>query len=323
MAKMVHTINAGEQAEPSLRHWHLFTHAGCMDGSACAILFMHAGGKKENIHYVIAGRLDQAIADERVVKSTAANLLIVDVAPTTDAAAQYLVERGNFVVIDHHKSSERFAGKPGFHIDIKNEACGCENLRRWLVANDEFHLDSEPWKRFCRIVDDHDRWQRLIPWALELPRFLSFVGQKDFVERFMDVPRRFATEQDSYWTPFESDVMALVKRRQDINFRNLMQKFQFKQLQRQGRSIKIAYVITDEINNSELLMSALDSFGDVDVACQISFGLQKVAFRSRSGGVDVSEFAREHGGGGHAAASSHPLPHGLIAQIIGGMHHGT
>lgn len=295
-----------------------------MDGSACSILFQHAGGKKENVHYVVAGRVEHAIADINVMRNPSVPILIVDVCPSTEEAADFLVGRGDVTVIDHHKSAERFASKTGFHIDVKNSACGCENFRKWLVKNGELHLDSEPWRRFCAIVDDHDRWQRKIPFAFELPRFLSFVGQKDFVERFFDVPKRFAEEKDDYWTPFEKDVVALIKRRNEIDFRNCKQKMRVLEREWNGEKCKFGYVISDEVNNSEMLMSFLDDHLEIDVACQISFGLQKVSLRSRggfSGGeFDLVPFVQKYNGGGHSSAAAHPLPDGLIMKIIQEMH---
>lgn len=297
---------------------HLFTHAGCMDGSACAILFKHAGGKKENIHYVPAGRVDSFLADQWDKRYDLAPLLFVDIAPTDPESVDYLSHRNDVVVIDHHKSSEWLSGKHGFLIDVENSACGCELFRRWLVRHHMDRFETAPFKRFTGIVDDHDRWVRKVPFAMELPKFLSFVGQKDFVERFGDVEYRFGEAKESYWTPFEADLMRLVSRRQETAFRATLNKVQVRTIRWKGADVRVGYVISDEVNNSEMLNMYLSEHPEIDVACQISFGLQKVSFRSNR--IDLSEFTRQFGGGGHAAAAGHPLPDGLITQIIDRMH---
>ena len=118
----------------TLENHFLITHAGCMDGSAAAIMFMHAGGLKKNIRYVTPDKVDECIAESSVFKNPSNQVLFVDVCPHSDDAYDYLERRGNFTVIDHHKSGVKFAGRPGFLIDVDNKACGSENFRLWLAV---------------------------------------------------------------------------------------------------------------------------------------------------------------------------------------------
>jgi oligoribonuclease NrnB/cAMP/cGMP phosphodiesterase (DHH superfamily) len=316
--KHCNILNEGEVRKDLYRH-HLFTHAGCLDGSASAILFMHAGGFEDNIHYVPAGRVDEYLRDNWRDEWDHAPLLFVDIAPEQDVTVDYLTSRDDVIVIDHHKSNESLSGKHGCYIDTENKACGCENFRKWLAQNVSQAFNEEHYTRFTKIIDDHDRWQLKIPFSIELPKFFAFVGQKDFVKRMFNIKDRFGTEKHSYWTPFEMDLMNIIRENQKRAYRSTLNKVQVHEREWEGRTIKVGYVITDEVNNSELLNMYLNEHPEVDIACQISFGLQKVSVRSK-GTVDLSKWCKQYNGGGHPNAAGHPLPEGLIKSIIDGMH---
>jgi oligoribonuclease NrnB/cAMP/cGMP phosphodiesterase (DHH superfamily) len=319
---------------PNMKDFHLYTHAGCMDGSASAILFRHAGGKKENIHWVAAGRSEDEMKKSAAINDPNIPILMVDISPGSVDFARYLVARGNVWIIDHHVTATYLNGMhPNFFVDEKNEACGCENFRRWLVKNGivpapefmehdtpKYTFDSEHYKKLTMYIDDHDRWQHKHPWSMEVAKFFAFVGQKDFVERFMNLDDRFDhINRTEYWTPFEKDLMKLLTRIQESKYRSAFEKMQIKQRVMLGKPVTAAYIISDEVNNSEMLNLYLNEHPDVDVAIQISFGLQKVSMRSNDR-IDVAAICQKYGGGGHKNAAGHPLPKGMINEIVGGMH---
>lgn len=299
----------------TLENHFLITHAGCMDGSAAAIMFMHAGGQKKNIRYVTPDRVDEAIAESSVFKNPSNQVLFVDVCPASDDAYLYLENRGNFTVIDHHKSALKFAGRPGFLIDVENRACGSENFRLWLAKGGMMKFTAYPWYRFGQIVDDHDRWQLKEPMSIQMPRLFAFTGQQEFVERFMDVEERFKDVKPDYWTDTERELLRLIENAQARRFRKVMEKFWVKSVQFNGREYKIAYVISGEVNNSELLNLYLAEHPEVDATCQINFDLDKVSLRS-NGRLNITEFAMTKGGGGHPNSGGHPLPDGMVEKVF-------
>ena len=298
----------------SLQKYALITHAGCMDGSAAAILFMHAGGEKKNIRYVTPDRVDEFIFESSLM-GTDLTLLFVDVCPASSEAVDRLEYRGKFFVIDHHKSGERYAWRLGFRIDVKNTACGSENFRKWLVEQGAAGFDMYPWRRFCQLVDDHDRWILAEPMSIQMPRFFAFTGQQEFVERFMDAPSRFWERKDFYWTSTEQEILRLVENAQARRFRKIMEKFWVRPVWFQGKEYKIAYVISGEVNNSELLNLYLNEHPEVDATCQINFDLDKVSLRSQ-GKLNITEFCLARGGGGHPNSGGHPLPDGMTDKIL-------
>ena len=302
-----------------LRNFQLFTHAGCMDGSASAILFQHAGGLAKNINFVRAGGVDEYLADSAAAKDPNKQLLFVDICPTTDETAMFLQARGSAFVIDHHVSAKRFAARPGFYIDVENRACGCENFRQWLVRGGMDIFEQPQYRRFTRIIDDHDRWQLKIPFSMELPRFFSFIGQQEFTSRFMNVLERFDEEKEKYWSPFEQEMMNILEREQGRRFNSVLRRFVVMDREFEGRAIRVGYVISGEINCSELLNMYLTAHPDVDVACQINADLNKVSLRSNDS-FNVSKWAAKWGGGGHVSASGHELPDELLRKVADLVH---
>ena len=301
-----------------LKNFKLFTHAGCMDGSAAAILFMHAGGLEKNITLVPAGKVEDYWYESRA-SNEYVPVLFVDIAPHTDELARVMSNRTDTFVIDHHASANRFSSLDGFHIDTENKACGSENFRLWLIRQGFSKFKHQAFERFTRIIDDHDRWQQMIPFSAELPKLFSFIGQREFIRRFYDVYQRFSVERDSYWDNFEFEVVKIITSEQNRRFNSLMSKFVKIDRDFNGKNLKIGYVLSSEINCSELLNEYLKNNQDVDVACQVNFDQNKLSLRS-NGRVNITEYAGRYGGGGHANSGGHPLPDNIVARIAEMIH---
>lgn len=291
-----------------------------MDGSGASILFTHAGGKKENVHWVAAGKFDEHIEDGKVITDPNVPILIVDISPNDDGA-NFLHRRGNFQVIDHHKSAERFSNEPNFYISVGNLACGTEMFRMWLARFHDQKFERACYRRFASLIDDHDRWVRKQPMSIEMPRLFAFIGQKKFVEWFNDVEYRFEHEKPSYWLPHEKVLLDVLTESQQMRHEYLI-KNKFTKLRRQGLAgdtVTIGYIVSAEVNCSELLHEYLNANPDVDIACQINLDIDKVSLRSNDR-VDLSKFAKLYNGGGHKDAAGHGLPEGLIKKIIEELH---
>jgi len=303
----------------NLENFHLITHAGCMDGSAAAILFVAAGGRKENMRFVSPDHVDDAIAESKAAKDPNKQLLMVDVCPSSDDTVIYLKDRGNSIVIDHHASAKRFKDQPGFHIDAENKACGCENFRLWLVKHGLVRFDQFPWRRFTQIIDDHDRWLMNEPMSLQMPQLFSMVGQQEFVERFSDVEQRFVGQKESYWSPVEAEMLKLIKTHQDRRWLRAVDSVLTKPVEFEGKVYAMGYIVSGEINNSEFLHLILEKRPDLDCITQINFDLNKVSLRSNER-LDITRFVKQFGGGGHRNAGGHPIPDGLSRQIVEATH---
>lgn len=291
-----------------------------MDGSGAAIMFMHAGGKRENIHWVNPGEVDEELADSPAVQDFTKQILLVDVCPSNPDTIDFLEQRGNFTVLDHHLTAEKWADKPGFIISVGNLACGTEMFRRWLSHGGMEKFDHFPYRKLAELIDDHDRWVLKTKFSIEMPRFFAFAGQQEFTERFYDVYKRFDTERESYWTDSEVDTMKIIQNAQDRRWRRVMQRFQVRPVLFDGEVKMVAYVISGEVNCSELLNKYLKDHPEVDAAVQLNFDTNKVSIRSVGDKFHSADFCGMFAGGGHKNAAGHPIPEGMVEDIIRRLH---
>lgn len=304
------------------KHW-LYTHAGCLDGVGSSVLFRHAGGRKDHVRWFSPGHVDEDIAERSSFRDPNQPILLVDLAPGSMEMAERLAHRGNFVVIDHHKTAERFAGRFGFKISVGNQACGTELFREWLVEVMRMEkFDAPCYRNMAAAIDDHDRWINQIPLGKELVTFSSFVGAFEVEDLLMDVDDRFGEGFDRFWLPSERYLLDTLKKREERRHKSLLKKFVVRKRCYQGREIAIGYLVSDEPNTSSLLNAYLLEHPEVDLACQFSVELGKASLRSRDR-VDCGQFGKDLGieaGGGHKNAGGHPLPDGLVDLVIDAVH---
>jgi len=303
----------------------LVTHVNCMDGAACAILFLKFGGLPEDIYYVGAGSLKKFMDENPVMKSDKF-IIFADVGLTSEEEADVLEERGKCVLLDHHLTSAHMKDRYWAYIDCEGNGgtgCGCMLLYHYLGVMSPLGLgglaDIIPEMiRFVTVVDDNDRWLQKDPRSMDMACWMTFVGQKRFVQDFMDMGR-WEESNPSIWDFWEGDVLEIIKGQKKRNIERLLQNVVKHSIQLVDYVVNIGYVVSSEQNVSQLLMDVLDRYPDVDVAAQISVDKGSVSLRSR-GNVDVAKIAKMFGGGGHRAASGHPLPKNLEKIIIEAVH---
>lgn len=290
-----------------------------MDGAGCALMFMAAGGKRENIRYVPAGMVEKFVKTDPAFEQDVF-LIFADVGLNLPKYAEKFEKRGQLVVLDHHKTSLHMKDREW--ACIRMEACGSELLRRYLNVGNLIPAEYEATCRnLATIIDDHDRWLLNDPLSMDLAAFMSFVGQADFVDRYAN-GRKVNDLKTDLFTPFERDVLGILIRRRDEAIVRCIKHAKVRDLFLGNRDVRVAYVISDEPNTSILLDELLKQKPDVNVAVQVMMSHNKVSLRSRGGVPDVSEIAQQFGGGGHAAASGHLLPHSLIDELIAEIHNG-
>lgn len=289
----------------------LVTHMGCMDGSGCAIMFLRAGGKKENIFYVAAGMTDRFMKKDFEQFAGSKFVIFGDIGFSEESSYPDLLEkRGSCVLLDHHKTALHLSDRRW--CDVRMDACGTELVRRYLV------LEDPSSKALAALIMDHDIWLRKDPNSERLASFTVFAGQDVFVERFLD---RDVTER--VFTKTEEEMMRMVEHRRDGIIDQLLKKTQVREVawhNQEGhrRLARVGYVISSVMDTS-LFLDRMCSVYDIDIACQINVERNSVSLRSRNG-YDVSEFAAAFGGGGHKAASGHRLAEGIVDDILSQVH---
>lgn len=309
-----------------------------MDGSACAILFLNAGGKKENIRFVGAGVLESFIKKNELM-ATNDFLIFADVGITDPKYYSLLQGRGNFVFIDHHATSlvlEEVEDRSQLYIDMGG--CGAELLRKYLAAVVNPKFDRHSFRSFTAVVDDQDRWLNRYPASQELIMFVSMAGQEDFIERFLDVTERFSLpsfvemqqgdesvdlqplKTTGFFKEFETEFLKVMIRRRDENIETALKKVVVKEQDFPGvGKVKVGYLVSGDPNISLILHLMLDRHPEIQMAVQISLDRNSASLRSR-GDFDTTKVSTLFGGGGHKAASGHKLDKDLAKMIIDEVH---
>lgn len=299
----------------------LVTHLGCMDGSGVAIIFLAAGGKRENVVFVAAGGVERFIRESPLMLQDKF-IIFADVGlnPGSARYADELEKRGNCVLLDHHVTSSYLVDR--HWCKISNEACGTEMLRRYLVENGFLDGDNTALKNFAITIDDHDRFQQKIPHAEKLGELAVFYGQDEFINRFSN-PWRFEHFQKSAIPPF-SDF--------DIELCKILDSNALRGAERAAKNlivhvinyfdtpVKIGYILSGNLNTTKVLMEVLRLRPDVDIVAQIMLDAGKVSMRSRNDGPDVSKLAMEFRGGGHVHAAGHHISQETINHLIEEIH---
>ena len=298
----------------------LVTHQNCLDGSGCAVLFVRAGGRVENVRYCPAGALDRMLAKPGSADlfDGARPLLVTDLGVSRDNA-DILEKAGHVRLLDHHRTSLGLSERHWCTLDM--DRCATEMLA------DELGLRAVPTlaetATFVGQVGAFDMFRTGsddFVFGEALAMYHQFVGQEEFVAEYST--KRCLTGLIREKT----ELLRTLARRRVRNVDKILSTLRI----REGEvmtmhsppvwtSLAIGYVFGDE-DISFALHRVLDAHPDVDVAAGISVGAGTVSLRSRDGRPDVSEIARVHGGGGHAAAAGHRLPSGLIEELISEVH---
>lgn len=304
---------------------HLITHKGCMDGAGCAIMFMGAGGKRENIHFVAAGMVEQFVKKDPIFTSDKF-LIFADIGLNTPKYADTLQRRGSLVLLDHHNTSLHLAGREWAEIEVKNERCGTRMLRDYIIEyfpDEGRFISPGSWRRFADLLDDHDRWIRKIPGSEDMATIMSFLGQQDFITRFADPKTRACNNisegrmDRGFLTAFEEDLLGILARRRDESISEAIDKAFVREITLPDASrVTVGFVITAEPNISLLLNRLLEQKPEIQVAASICFDKGAISLRSRNGEPDCSHIAGLFKGGGHKGAAGHRLPQDINDVIV-------
>lgn len=273
----------------------LITHAGCMDGSACAILFVAAGYNRKKIHYTFPD-LDQVEEKlDNLLRTTDDNIILADVGVSKKYASR-LMNTDRVCLLDHHKASRDLNKFDWCEIDIDNERCGSLMFYDWLL--NEMNTDRRKirqYKNFLLAVDDRDRWLQEIPESETLATFHHVLGQKLFVDRFIKNSDLDLNSQETYAITLETE------KRKNFIERSLKHIF-VRTFDTNNGSIRVGFALSSTYQSELGHAICQDLSLNVDVAAIV--GLHKVSLRAKSGGdVDLSVVATLNGGGGHAAAA--------------------
>ena len=283
----------------------LVTHKNCLDGVGCVLMFLHRGGKRENVVYLNPGNRDKFILESEEVAS-GKPLLFADIGVSCSEHADALEKRGNVVLLDHHKTSSHLSGRTWCTIDM--DACGTELLRRFLGVDDKF------LNRLAATIDDHDRWIMKIPEGDSLNLLFKFMGQERFIDSFA---LRNIFYPDELLLEHESKLIEVLKENRAREIENVLSRVTVRRVSFKGRQVKMGFVFHSTDHTSYVLHEMLNRIPSIEAAAQVSLSAGVVALRSRTPGFDVAEFASSFAvGGGHAGAAGHNIDRKKLSQMV-------
>lgn len=284
----------------NLANTTLITHAMCMDGSTCAVLFVAAGGKRENVvfSYPTHHQVEECL-DDALLKNNN-DILMADVSVSKEYAEK-LHESGRVLLLDHHKTAVGLNEFSWCDIEVENQRCGSRMLFDWLVKQ-KFDYDVSArrslvylYKDLVMAVDDYDRFVKEIPESEKMSTLHYVLGQKLFVDRFIKYSPIKLTPQEEYAIDLEEKKKQefIEKRKKETVVRALNIK---------GELVRVGFVLANTYQTEVGFATYTDLDLDVDIV--VIIGLHKISFRSPGGcPVDLSEVAKLNGGGGHFHAS--------------------
>jgi len=254
-------------------------HANCSDGFGAAWAAWKLLGSKAKY---IACKHGSPPPDV-----TGKNVAICDFSFNNETTKKMIQDANSLVILDHHKSAV---------VELHDipEAIFDMNHSGAVITWKYFHPGKEPPK-LLKLIEDRDLWKWEVSYS------------KEFSAYFDMVPFEFEE-----FSKFEDESVIESAMKQGaiiLAYSKTVVKKIADKAKRRVFNGKRAYVV-----NSSHWMSEIGSrlAPDCDVAVIWFYDHEqrniKVSLRAHHDNIDVSEFAKEYGGGGHAKAAGFSLP---------------
>lgn len=289
----------------------LVTHKDCPDGCGCAVIFRAAGGLKENVKFVPAGRgVTTFFKKNSDFINSFDKILLADVAPDEATAEKIEKEFQHVYCIDHHKSALHL--KDRSWCDINMEKCGTYLLFDYLFGKfdqtepviGEVPLKKASLHNFAVLTNDRDMWLKQHRKSNEMSLMMDFLGLERYVERAMEDFFVFN------WKEHEQHLLEILAEKKDKYIEQRVKDTFIKEKD----GIKYGTVLISQ-HQSDVLNRIIEVH-DVDCAIGIKLdGTGIVSVRSKET-FDASEFCALHNGGGHARSAGHPIDNKTIEEIL-------
>ena len=273
----------------------LVTHKGCLDGTGSALMFIWAGGRKENILFRNPSTCDLTAEEAAPFDE----VWFADLCPS-----QMRDPAGGkpFRVFDHHASNaKKFVDDPRCTFSMVHsgtslfgEMLGVYDAG-WLDLKVDYEdwLNEQRWER-AKLVEALEAYD-LGRFSHEQGQYLADLAASFTQEQMLDILQR--QERQVFSLPeYRGRVEALSSMRKlyaDTATRNVL----VKDLDGMRAGVAVAPVYW----KNEVAERILDKGLDLAVVVDAAGGM--VSLRSRPGGPDCSIIAGRYGGGGHPRAA--------------------
>jgi len=262
-----------------------------MDGAGCAILFLMMGGLRENIRFVGPQSVNKTVKE--LCATYSGHLLFADVG-VDEEHAKLLDERGDVVLLDHHKTAIHLAQYPWAKISVKKADTTAGSACGTLMVWDHYllqHSEIAEYEGMARMIDDYDRWIHKNPMSQKFADLHSLTSTDFFIQKFLDDSR--VKLDDIHET-----ILSIDKLKKEEYFAQKLNDVTL----HEANGLKVGIVIGIKYI-SELGHHLLNNHpSDLDAVIMLNPEANTASLRGRDG-VDVSKIAALNGGGGHTAAA--------------------
>lgn len=276
----------------------LVTHRGCLDGSTCALVFLAAGGKEENIYFTFPQHDDSDDIVNYLAETHDGPIFVADMSISLGLATK-LDQRGvDITLLDHHATAIPLNKFDWCEIEVENQRAGGKMLYDFLNNNMKLSFRFHAYNRLVELADDNDRWVRQYPESQDLVTFHDAIEQDAFIERFRkEASVKFNKEEQYLIDAYKA------KRERYVERKKRSAVFFSRKLQ--GHNVRVGLV--EAGTHQSILGNSMCEDPELDCDIAVMCSGRSVNLRSSDRcPVDLSKIAKINGGGGHfrAAATS-------------------
>lgn len=291
-------------------------HGNCADGFGGAWVVRKALGEQVEFIAGVHGQEPPDVTDKDVI--------IVDFSYKYEVMARLSWKANSIIILDHHKSAAEDLGKfPPFHAGVRVDGRHPDGsvALGWESAHISMNSQNSPAIACCF---DMNRSGAMLAWdhffpGQEPPMLLRHIEDRDLWLFQLDGTREIQANLFSYPYDFEvwdtlmaTDVQSLrsdgaaIERKHQKDVAELVAVTK-RRLVIGGHNVPVAslpYTLTSDAGH-------LMAQGEPFAACYWDTPDGRVfSLRSTDDGMDVSEIAKQYGGGGHRNASGFRVPFG-------------
>lgn len=279
----------------------LFTHTD-LDGVGCAILALNAFGDV-SVTYCDYANVNEKISAYLDGEERHDNIYITDISVNDYVAERIDNDNACWSLFDHHATALPLLryGWATVLVDIYGVKTSGTSLFNEYIR----HVGCYTLDEFAEKVRSYDTWDWTLTGdaaAKDLNDLLYLIGRERFVERFT----RDATVE---LTADERMLLDIERGRIDAYIRTKLRQLTIREIA--GHSVGIVFA---DRYQSELGNFIVNERGDIDLVAMID-PAKGVSYRSK-GGINVGEFAKQYGGGGHVNAAGSQVSEDQREQIV-------
>ncbi len=267
----------------------IISHANCSDGFTAAWIAKHyfeQMGKTVDIELCNYNENYDCLRP----KISGNDVYVFDFSFPRDLMVEFHSIANRFEVFDHHKSAaEACKDLPFCLFDMSKSGA--------MLAWERLRPDEAPIK-LVQYVQDYDLWQWELPYSKEINAVIQSTERT--YENWYNLARELENENSF---PFEASKGMTILNLEQAHIRKAIEDPVFVTIG--GHRVPL-------INNPNLVDKTLNVLSKSWPFAAAFFMIQDGRFKfslrsSRPNGIDVSEVAKQYGGGGHAAAASFKL----------------